>query len=502
MSDQIERIDDDEQFRADSKLDESLEKEISAALGNRSLADIMDSRGPSLVARRITSDGQRLYRSQVVEIHGDNIFVDLGGKTQGLLTTAQFGDDKLPEVGQEVEFVITDGESDDGLVLLSREGAIAAASWDSLKVGLTVEGAVTGHNKGGLEMKINGIRAFMPLSQIERFGGVEDPAAFVDQKLTCRVIEANPREKKLVVSRRAFQEAEAATKRKELFETLNKGDTVGGVVKSIMPYGAFVDIGGADGLVHVREMSHGRVESPADIVTVGQQVEVVVLDIDRQKEKISLSLRQALPDPWQDAAGRFPVNAIVTGRVVKLMDFGAFVELAEGLEGLIPISEMSFARRVNHPKEVVQVGEEVKLRVLSVDPQRNRISLSLKQAGDDPWVGASARWATDTIVEGVVTRIADFGAFVQLAEGVEGLVHISELSNDRVNKVDDAVRQGDTVKVKVLEVDEDARRISLSIKQTSAAPSLRGQARGYTSKSSDVRARSKPRKRPLKGGLD
>lgn len=503
MSDEIERIDDDKQFRPDSQLDESLEKEIADALGDKSIAEIMDSSSPSLTARRITPDGQRLYKSQVVEIHGDDIFLNLGGKTQGLMSTSQFAGDDLPNVGDDVEFLITDRHSDDGLVLLSREGAVMAATWESLDIGQIVEGTVTGHNKGGLEMKINGIRAFMPLSQIEQFGGVQDAAVYVNQKLTCQVIEANPRDKKLVVSRRAHLDAQAADKRQELLETLAEGDTVSGVVKSIMPYGAFVDIGGADGLVHVREMSHGRVEDPADVVEVGQQVEVVVLEVDRESERISLSLRQALPDPWHDVAGRFPVDAVITARVVKLMDFGAFVELADGVEGLIPISEMTFARRINHPKEIVQPGEEVRVRVLSVDADRKRISVSLKRAGDDPWVGASARWQAQSVIEGVVMRIADFGAFVQLAEGVEGLVHISELSDRRVNTVGDIVREGETVQVKVLEVDEDARRISLSIKQVHAAASFSDRGDGHTTRPSGASsANDKKRKRPLKGGLD
>ncbi len=503
MSDEIERIDHSKQFQQESDLGEALEKEIANALGDESLADIMDSSDPTLTARRVTADGKRLYKSVVLAIHGDNIFVDLGGKTQGLLTTTQFGDDDLPEVGEDVEFLMTGRNTDDGMVLLNREGAVDSASWDTLQKGQTIEGTVTGTNKGGLEMKINGLRAFMPLSQIEQFGGVEDVSVYVNQKLTCQVVEANARAKKLVVSRRAHLDATSATKRDELFETLAEGDTINGVVKTIMPYGAFVDIGGADGLVHVREMAHGHVENPSDVVQVGQQVEVVVLKIDKEDEKISLSLRQALPDPWHDVAGRFPADTIITGKIVKLMDFGAFIKLAEGIEGLIPISEMTFGRRITHPKEIVQVGEEVRVRVLNVDADRKRISVSLKRAGDDPWVGASARWQEKSLVEGLVTRIADFGAFVQLSEGVEGLIHISELSENRVNTVSDVVKEGQTVQVRVLEVDEEARRISLSIKQVAAsAQAFDGKSDGYTSSSSDAPASDKKRKRPLKGGLE
>ena len=258
-----------------------------------------------------------------------------------------------------------------------------------------------------------------------------------------------------------------------------------------------MDIGGADGLLHVRDMSHSRVEDPAEVVAEGQEVKVAVLKVDREEKKIALGLKQIAPDPWLGVEGRFPEDQIVTGRVTKLMDFGAFVELAEGVEGLIPISELTFERRVGHPREVVNEGDMVRVRVLGVDAERKRISLSLKRAGDDPWTGASVRWPVDGIVEGNVTRIADFGAFVELVPGVEGLIHISELADHRVRSVHEVVREGQLVQAKVLSVDEEQRRMSLSIKQLAATP-------GYTGMADEAEA-AKPqekRKKPLKGGLD
>jgi len=256
-----------------------------------------------------------------------------------------------------------------------------------------------------------------------------------------------------------------------------------------------VDIGGVDGLLHVRDMGYGRTEDPASVVSEGQGLDVMILKIDRQERKLSLGLKQMLADPWQGAETRWPEGTVVSGTVTKLADFGAFVELVKGVEGLIPISELSFQRRIGHPSEVVNAGEEVRARVLAVDTARKRISLSLKQVGDDPWLGASVRWKPDSLVEGTVTRLADFGAFVQLTPGVEGLVHISQLSHNRVRSVGDVLREGQVIQVKVLDVDEDQRRISLSLKDA-------GGAEHAAALQQPAPAAPSKRKKPLKGGLD
>jgi small subunit ribosomal protein S1 len=534
MNDSIEPVNNENEFRPTADIDENLQKEIDDALGAMSVEDLLneqvaaaptgDADTPAevgLIARKVTPSGQKLYVSIVQAIDGDNIFVDLGGKSQGLLTTSQFDDDKLPNVGDEVEFTISNRSSDDGLVMLSRSGAVEAANWDSLEVGAVVAGTVTGHNKGGLEVKVNSIRAFMPISQVERFGGVDADALpdYVNQKVTATVMECRPRDKKLVISRRAYLDSQAAENRTAIFENLNEGDTVTGTVKTIMPYGAFIDLGGADGLLHVREMSYARINNPRDVVQEGMELSVKVISIDREAEKIGLSLKAAKPDPWLVAATNYHEGDRVSGTIVKLMDFGAFVALEDGIEGLIPVSELSF-KRVHHPKEVVAEGQAVEVKVLSVDPSRQRMSLSLKQLGDDPWTGASARWAVGNKVTGTVMRTTDFGAFVQLAEGVEGLVHISELSDQHVKSVDAVVREGDSVEVRILDVNEETHRISLSMKAESegSAASFRGKADGYVSRSEDTPAastgmlnmggvpdggkgRRDKKKKPRKGGL-
>jgi len=478
-------------FHRQPKLDPQLQRELDEALGDASLADILAAE-----EQAEKGAGGQIKRGKVIAIHGDDIFVDLGGRSEGFLACDQFRDEPLPEVGDEIEVTIEGYDERDGLLVLSREGAVLAATWDSLHVGQIVEGRVTGHNKGGLELTINGIDAFMPVSQIEIFH-VEEMAPYVDQKLTCEVSEIDFSAENVIVSRREVLEREAAVLREELLNSLAEGKVITGTVRSIMPYGAFVDLGGVDGLLHVSDMSHARVEDPATIVAEGQKIEVKVLKVDLEERKISLGLKQVLPDPWLGAEVKWPEDQIVTGRITRLADFGAFTELEPGVEGLIPISEFTFERRIRHPSEIVSEGDAVKVRVMNVDTERRRISLSLKRAGDDPWVGASVRWPAETATEGVVTRLADFGAFVELAPGVEGLIHVSELSDSHVRSPADVVREGQTVQVKVLGVDEDARRISLSIKQLAQMADYTGSAGGDQAPETP-----RKRKRPLKGGLE
>jgi len=491
---EIERFEDDNKFHPEMPLDDELQRELDEALGGMSVEDILD-------ADRVAEDqaapaGEGVRRGTVMDIQGDDIFVELGGKSQGILPAAQFEDEPLPQVGETVEVTIERYDDRDGLLILSRKGAVMAATWETIEEGQVVEGRVTGHNKGGLELTISGIRAFMPISQIELFR-VEELAPYVNQRLRCEVTELDRRNENVVVSRRSLLEAEAAELREKTFRELEEGQIIPGVVKSVLPYGAFVDIGGVDGLLHVRDMSYSHTEDPRHIVQEGMQLKVKVLSIDRQERKIALGLKQILPDPWAGAEEKWPVETVTAGRITRLADFGAFVELEEGVEGLIPISELSFERRVKHPGEVVSAGDVVKVRVLNVDTRQKRIGLSLKRAGDDPWMGASVRWPEGAITDGVVKRITDFGAFVELSPGVEGLVHISELSDSHVRSVSDVLREGQVTQVKVLNVDEDARRISLSVKQLAYSPDYTGPEPAETKAQPKKR-----RKRPLKGGLD
>lgn len=474
-------------------LDAILQRELEEALGDL-------GGGSFLEADRGSAAGGApgVRRGTVIAIHKDDIFVDMGGKSQGVLAATQYEDEPLPKVGDLIEVTIEGYDKADGLLLLSRKGAVMAATWQSLEEGQLVEGRVTGHNKGGLELDINGISAFMPISHVELVR-VEDLAPYVNRRLRCQVIDVNAAERSITVSRRAVLEFEAQEAREKALTLLVEGKVVTGVVKTIMPYGAFVDIGGVDGLLHVRDMAHARVEDPKSIVREGQRLEVMVLKVDREARRISLGLKQCLPDPWAGAAAKWPIGSVATGRVTRTAEFGAFVQLEEGVEGLIPIGELTFERRIRTPDEIVKVGDVVKVRVMTIDLERKRISLSLKRVGDDPWMGASARWPANTIAEGIVKRVENFGAFVELTPGVEGLVHVSELTEDHVRSASDVIKVGQTVQAKVLSVDEEQRRIALSIKQLAYMPEYTGPA------STDSAQPDKPRpkrKKPLKGGLD
>lgn len=484
-------------FDTDSQIDFGLDQELDEALGDIHLESLIDLDIPRS-APAVGPAGVK--RGRVIAIHGDDIFVDMGGKSQGVLPATQYEDDPLPKIGDVVEVTIEGYERSEGILKLSRKGAVVATTWASLDEGVIVEGRVTGHNKGGLELDINGARAFMPISQIDliRIESEELPS-YVNRKLKCAVTEVRREEKNIIVSRREVLKVEEERAREQKYATLVEGQTVTGMVRQIMPYGAFVSIGdGVDGLLHVKDMSYSRVQDPKDVVKEGQKLELMILKIDRETRKISLGLKQVMPDPWMDVEVKYPVDTMLTGRVTRLMEFGAFVELEPGVEGLVPISEMTYERRIAHPKDVVQEGEVVRARVIRLDAAAKKIALSIKQVGDDPWVGASVRWPVNSIVSGTVKRIAAFGAFVELMPGVEGLIHISELSDQRVRSVGDVAKEGQTLQAKVLEVDEDARRISLSVKQLAGVPEYTGG--DYTS--ATPAAEPKKRKKPLKGGLD
>lgn len=486
--------------RTDNQLDSELQKELDAALGDMSIEDMLDVEMAPQAARSGKAEGVRT--GKVIDIQRDDIFVDFGGKSQGILQAVQFGDEALPKIGDSIEVTVERYDPAEGLLILSREGAVVAATWGSIKPGQIVEAFVTGANTGGLELKFNGIRGFMPMSMID-MARTEDTSPYMNTKMMCEVVDVDRQRKSVTLSRRKVIEAQAAEMRVKVLAELAEGKIVTGTVRSIMPYGAFVDLGGVDGLLHVSDMSLRRVEDPKEIVHVGQKVEVMILKLDRENDRISLGLKQTQPDPWLGAAEKWSADTVVTGRVTRLADFGAFVELEAGVEGLVPISEMSFEKRIKHPSEILAVGDTPQLRVLAVDPQRKRISLSIKRVGDDPWVGASVRWPAGSVAEGVVKRMESFGAFVELTPGVEGLVHVSEVSEHRLRHVSEALKEGQLVKAKVQSVDEQQRRISLSIKALRSAPNFTGDSiETGIATPSETPVPQKKRKTPLRGGLE
>lgn len=484
-------------FRPDA--DEALDKEIEAALSGLSEDELY---GDKPQAARSDADSRpgdkQTRRGRIVQIDKDDIFVDFGGKSQGVVSRLQFVDGEEPAVGQEMDFNVDRYDTREGLLLLSRKGATSThVTWENLEVGQIVEAVVTGTNKGGLELEVKGMRAFMPAGQVELYH-VPDFAQYVGQKITAEVTQFDARDKNLILSRRNILEREKEEQKTKLLAELAEGQIRRGTVRNVMDFGAFVDLGGVDGLLHVSEMSfkRGR-QNAAEFVKVGDVLDVKILKIDRETGKLSLSLKQARGnDPWADASTKYAAGQEITGRVTGVESFGAFIEVEEGLEGLLPVSEMSW-QRIRHPSDVVKVGDTLKLVVLSVDPAARRISFSLKQAGPDPWSTVADRYAVETNVTGTVTRVVDFGAFVELEPGLEGLVHISELSSKDVRSASHIVKVGQEVRVHILDVDKDARRMSLSLKraaETEAAPAADAAA---------VATPAKKKKRPeLRGGLD
>jgi len=460
-----------------SQVDDELQRELDAALGEKSIDELMEQSDAAAASRDqdASSDSEsnaddaelpsQMVRGRITLIRGDDVFVEMtgiGAKNQGVVPLRQF--ERAPRVGSIMEFVISEVDESAGLVTLSREGAVGKATWDRLAKGDLVEARVTGTNKGGLELELVGrIRGFMPASQVS-IQHVDNLDGFVGQKLTAKVQDINRKGRSVVLSRRAHLETERERNQKKVWDSLEVGQVRQGVVSRIMEFGAFVDLGGTDGLVHVSDMSHSRVDKPQDFVKVGQALEVKVLKFDQEKNRISLGIKQMEPDPWDLFAQQASVGQELDGKVTRTTEFGAFVEVHPGVEGLLPISELSWSK-VRRTNDVVNEGDSVRVKLMQVDLDKRRMTLSLRGLSEDPWTGAEHKYAAQSVVEGTVKSTTDFGAFVEIGPGVEGLVHISELSDRRVNQVTDVLKVGVSSKFRVLEIDEETRKVRLSLKQ-------------------------------------
>ncbi len=408
---------------------------------------------------------------QVVAITDLGVVVNLGGKTEGLIPAQEFaegGDGPFPLLaGQQVEIQRT-GERKEGYVLLSYQRVRRRRVWTKIEEAYRnktdIVGKVVDHIKGGLVVDI-GVRAFLPASQADAHP-VRDLNDWKDRELTVRVLKMNRKRGNVVVSRRAILDEQIASQRDAMLAGLAEGQTVKGVVKNVTGYGAFVDLGGIDGLLHITDMSWGRVESPLDAVRPGEEVECKILKFDREKGRISLGRKQLMPDPWESMPERYPVGKKLTGKIVGLTDYGAFVELEPGVEGLVHVSEMSWSKRKLHPSKIVKQGDEVEVAVLGVDPKERRISLGIKQAQTDPWQTLAEKYPVGTVVTGKIRNLTEFGAFLEIEEGFDGLIHVSDISwTGRIKNPADVLKKGDTVEAKVLKIDVPTRRVSLGVKQ-------------------------------------
>ena len=511
-----------------------------------------------MAAALAESDNQfiagKIVKGTILALRGNEVLVDIGYKAEGIVSAAEFKDIENLAVGDQFDVLLVEMEREDGMVELSKAKADEKLRWEALLQkyveGCTLNGIVTGRVRGGLIVSVDGIEAFLPGSQLD-VDPVHDIDPYINQTLEFKLIKISHERRNLILSRRELLEDRMADQKRDLLASIQIGQHRTGRVKNITDFGAFIDLSGLDGLLHITDMSWGRVKHPSEVVKVGQELEIVILDVDLTRERVSLGLKQIQQNPWDGVEARYPVGSRLRGKVVNLVPYGAFVEIEPGIEGLVHVSEfswtkrvarasdvlavgdevdvvvltinsteqkialgirqteanpwdtvqdrypvgsrvkgkvrnftsygafieiedgidgmihvsdMSWTRKINHPSEMIQKGQEVEAIVLEVDPANQRISLGLKQASDDPWHSIASRYAIGQMVTGKVSKIASFGAFIELADGVDGLVHISQISNDRVEKVKDALKLGQDVEARIVRIDRDERRIGLSIK--------------------------------------
>jgi small subunit ribosomal protein S1 len=413
---------------------------------------------------------------RVISVDKDHVLVDIGYKSEGQIRIQEFTDDKgnvNVQVGDKVEVMVEWWDDEDERVVLSKEKAANVKVWDAIKKSYdedkTVEGTITNRVKGGFSVDI-GVQAFLPGSQadIRPIRNLDD---LVGNRYEFKILKYNRKRSNIVLSRRAILETEREEKRAATLAEIEEGKVMDGIVKNITEYGVFVDLGGVDGLLHITDISWGRVKHPSELFAIGDPITVKVLNFDIERERVSLGMKQLTPDPWTLASGKYPIDSRVTGRVVSLTDYGAFVELEEGIEGLIHVSEMSWTRKIRHPSKVVSVGEEIDAVVLDIKPESRRISLGMKQVVPNPWDVISEKYPVGTTIEGKIKNITDFGLFVGIDEGIDGLVHISDISwTKRIKHPSELYKKGDLVQAIVLDIDKKNERFSLGVKQLQSDP--------------------------------
>jgi small subunit ribosomal protein S1 len=414
-----------------------------------------------------------VVKGRVVSISNDYVLVDIGYKSEGTIPLAEFSDPNDVKVDDEIDVLIEIAEDQDGMIVLSKTKADKIKNWAKIQKlfedNQLVEGKIVRKVKGGFKVDI-GLDAFLPASQIAR-RPVGDLDQYLGKTYKFRIIKLTKRRRNVVLSRKQVLEEARSEEKAKLLGTLEIGKELEGQVKNITDFGAFIDVGGIDGLLHITDMSWGRIKHPSEVVSVGDRLKIRVLNFNKEEEKISLGLKQMTPNPWTHVDEKYPMGAAVRGKVVSMTDYGAFVQLEEGVEGMVHISEMSWTKRVRHPSEIVHIGQEIDVKLLNVDPKNEKISLGIKQIGENPWVRMKEKYPAGTIVKGLVRNLTDYGAFIQIEEGIDGLLHISDMSwTKKVNHPSEVLKKGDEVEVQILNVDSQHERISLGLKQLEADP--------------------------------
>ena len=449
---------------------EEIEAEVQAALEGKSeeeLAALYDGSVKNFQAGTI-------LEGTIVGIRSDEVVVDIGYKSEGTVYLDEFGDKAAEvQVGEKIEVYLEAVEDESGMVVLSKKKADRIRGWERIiannQEGDVVRGKAIRKIKGGLLVDI-GVPVFLPASQvsIRRTGDIAD---YIGQELECKIIKIDKGRRNIVVSRRRLIEERREEQKKKLLAEIKIGELRKGVVKNITDFGAFIDLGGIDGLLHITDMSWGRISHPSEMLKIDEEVEVMVLNVDREKEKISLGLKQKTPSPWEGIEQKYPVGSRVRGQVVNIVSYGAFVKLEDGVEGLVHISEMSWTRRINHPSEVVAIGDTVEVVVLGIDLEKEEISLGMKQAEANPWDVVEEKYPPGTVIKGRVRNLANYGAFIEIEPGIDGLLHVSDMSwTKKITHPSEMLKKGDRVEAVVLSVNRDKKRVALGLKQLHPDP--------------------------------
>jgi small subunit ribosomal protein S1 len=455
--------------------EEDLEQQLAEAMG-------LDKYDPDHQVVTFEGDTEfdvnNIVKGRVLNILGDDVVVDVGYKSEGVIPLEEWKDDGVdkvapPKIGDEILVLLESVEDESGAIVLSYRKAKRQKEWEDIiakhKEGDVVSGMVTRKIKGGLLVNI-GVNVFLPASQVD-IRRPPDIGDYIGRSIDCKILKIDEQRRNIVVSRRKLIEDDRAERKSKLLAEIEPGQIRKGIVKNIAEFGAFVDLGGIDGLLHITDMSWGRINNPHEMVKIDQELEVYIINVDKDREKIALGLKQKSKSPWEDVAGKYPIGSRHTGEVVNVMSYGAFVKLEPGIEGLVHISEMSWTKRINHPNELVSIGDQIEVQVLNINKDKQEISLGIKQVQPNPWDKVAERYPPNMQVEGIVRNLTNYGAFIEIEEGIDGLLHVSDMSWVRkVGHPSDVLNKGDKVKCIVLSVDQEKRRIALGLKQMNNDP--------------------------------
>ena len=423
-----------------------------------------------------------ILKGKIINVIGNEVVVDVGLKSEGILPLNEWDEPSGVDIGDEIEVLLEAVESETGVVVISKRKADRILNWQRIvqtcKEGDVVKGRVMRKIKGGLLVDI-GVPVFLPASQVDiRRPG--DIGEFIEREIEAKVLKIDTERRNIVISRRRLIEEQRVAAKEKLLDEIEPGQLRKGIVKNLADFGAFVDLGGIDGLLHITDMSWDRINHPSEMLKIDQEIEVKILSVDRQKEKIALGLKQKAENPWEQVETKYPISSRVKGEVVNIMNYGAFVKLEPGVEGLVHISEMSWTRRINHPSEILSLGDQIEVVVLEINKDKQEISLGIKQTETNPWTRVAERYPPNTIVEGKVRNLANYGAFVEIEEGIDGLLHVSDMSwTKKVSHPSEVVKKGDRVRCVVLTVDQEKMRIGLGLKQMTEDPWLRAVPERY-----------------------